>query len=68
MSNNIPFSQRELDIIRAVKKADPNAKFSFNGRVVNRFDFLYGGVKWETNPVSWEQVLENILESKTNES
>ena len=66
MSNNIPFSQRELDIIRAVKKA--NAKFSFNGRVVNRFDFLYGGVKWETNPVSWEQVLENILESKSNES
>ena len=55
MSNNIPFSQRELDIIRAVKKADPNAK-------------LYGGVKWETNPVSWEQVLENILESKSNES
>ena len=62
MSNNTPYSKKELAIMKAIYKIDPNAKFSIKGGLENRIDFLYGGIQWESNPISWEEVVEKMYE------
>jgi|TARA_R110002020_G_scaffold471601_1_gene698838 hypothetical protein len=62
MCNNTPYSKKELAIIKAIYKIDRNAKFSVKGNLENRIDFLYGGIEWETNPISWEEVVEKMYE------
>jgi hypothetical protein len=62
MCNNTPYSKKELAIIKAIYKIDRNAKFSVKGSLENRIDFLYGGIEWETNPISWEEVVEKMYE------
>lgn len=62
MCNNMPYSKKELAIIKAIYKIDRNAKFSVKGSLENRIDFLYGGIEWETNPISWEEVVEKMYE------
>tara|TARA_Y100000004_G_scaffold194440_1_gene259024 strand:- start:1282 stop:1491 length:210 start_codon:yes stop_codon:yes gene_type:complete len=62
MSNNYPYSDKELAIIRAIYKIDKDARFQIKGNVENRIDFLYGGIEWETSPISWEQVVEKMYE------
>tara|TARA_R100000655_G_scaffold40580_2_gene76307 strand:- start:8395 stop:8595 length:201 start_codon:yes stop_codon:yes gene_type:complete len=59
---NLPYSNKELGIIKAIYKIDPNAKFSVKGKLEGRIDYLYGGIEWETEPISWEQVVEKMYE------
>jgi hypothetical protein len=62
MCNNTPYSKKELAIIKAIYKIDRNAKFHIKGSLESRIDFLYGGIEWETNPISWEEVVEKMYE------
>jgi hypothetical protein len=66
MSVNTPYTEKELSIIKAIYKIDPDAKFSIKGSLENRIDFLYGGIVWETEPISWEQVVEKMYELEVN--
>tara|TARA_A100001011_G_scaffold361107_1_gene408960 strand:+ start:360 stop:560 length:201 start_codon:yes stop_codon:yes gene_type:complete len=58
----MPFTHKEMDIITAIKKIDPHARFKIVGNLENRIDYLYGGIVWESMPISWEQVLEKMYE------
>jgi hypothetical protein len=66
MSVNTPYTEKELSIIKAIYKIDPDAKFSIKGSLEGRIDFLYGGIVWETEPISWEQVVEKMYELEVN--
>ena len=66
MNKNFPYSKKEMAIIRAIYKIDSKAKFQIIGKVESRMDFLYGGIKWESEPISWEQVLEKMYEIEVN--
>ena len=62
MTVSTAYTEKELDIIKAIYKIDPDAKFSIKGTLENRIDFLYGGIIWDTEPISWEQVVEKMYE------
>jgi hypothetical protein len=62
MTVSTAYTEKELDIIKAIYKIDPNAKFHIKGSLENRIDFLYGGIVWDTEPISWEQVVEKMYE------
>lgn len=64
MTVSTAYTEKELDIIKAIYKIDPDAKFSIKGTLENRIDFLYGGIVWDTEPISWEQVVEKMYELK----
>jgi|TARA_Y100000289_G_C3911945_1_gene145187 hypothetical protein len=64
MCNNIPYSEKEMDIIKAIYKIDPSAKFHIKNKLESRMDYLYGGIVWETEPISWEQVVEVMYKEK----
>lgn len=66
MSVNTPYTEKELSIIKAIYKIDPDAKFSIKGSLEGRIDFLYGGIVWETEPISWEEVVEKMYELEVN--
>ena len=66
MSVNTPYTEKELSIIKAIYKIDPKAKFNIKGSLESRIDFLYGGIVWETEPISWEQVVEKMYELEVN--
>jgi hypothetical protein len=53
MTVSTAYTDKELNIIKAIYKIDPNAKISVKGNLENRIDFLYGGIEWETEPISW---------------
>jgi hypothetical protein len=62
MTVSTAYTEKELDIIKAIYKIDPKAKFHIKGSLENRIDFLYGGIVWDTEPISWEQVVEKMYE------
>lgn len=62
MTVSTAYTEKELDIIKAIYKIDPDAKFHIKGSLENRIDFLYGGIVWDTEPISWEQVVEKMYE------
>ena len=65
MCSPVAFSPREMDIISAIRNIDPNAKFSIKGKLENRHDYLYGGIKWiNCNPIEWNQILDKIDEKR----
>ncbi len=64
MTVSTAYTEKELDIIKAIYKIDPKAKFHIKGSLENRIDFLYGGIVWDTEPISWEQVVEKMYELK----
>jgi hypothetical protein len=66
MTVSTAYTDKELNIIKAIYKIDPNAKISVKGNLENRIDFLYGGIEWETEPISWEQVVEKMYELEVN--
>ena len=45
-------------------KIDPSAKFHIKNKLESRMDYLYGGIVWETEPISWEQVVEVMYKEK----
>ena len=64
----VPFSNLEMEFIHAILSIDPEAKFSIKSKLENRQDFLYGGIEWKDGyePISYEQVLEKIIEERQN--
>jgi len=62
MTVSTAYTDKELDIIKAIYKIDPDAKFSIKGTLENRIDFLYGGIEWQSEPISWEEVVEKMYE------
>lgn len=62
MTVSTAYTEKELDIIKAIYKIDPDAKFHIKGSLENRIDFLYGGIVWDTEPISWEEVVEKMYE------
>jgi len=52
MTVSTAYTEKELDIIKAIYKIDPKAKFHIKGSLENRIDFLYGGIVWDTEPIS----------------
>jgi hypothetical protein len=62
MTVSTAYTEKELDIIKAIYKIDPKAKFHIKGSLESRIDFLYGGIVWDTEPISWEQVVEKMYE------
>ena len=66
MTVSTAYTDKELAIIKDIYKIDPKAKFSIKGGLENRIDFLYGGIQWETEPISWEEVVEKMYELEVN--
>ena len=66
MSINIPFTKREMKIIKAIKSIDNQALFRIKGKLETRQDYLYGGITWDSEyiPIPWEHILEKIDEEK----
>ena len=65
MSANIPFTKREMQIIKAIRAIAPNARFGFKDKVRNRLDYKYGGVVFfNCLPISWEEVMDKIDEQE----
>jgi len=62
MTVSTAYTEKELDIIKAIYKIDPDAKFSIKGTLENRIDFMYGGIEWKSEPISWEEVVEKMYE------
>lgn len=56
MSANIPFTKREMQIIKAIHAIDPKAQISIKTLINNRIDYKYGGVlffKLHTYYLGW---------------
>jgi len=66
MCSNVPFTEREMKIIKAIKSIDNQAEFRIKGRFDTRHGYLYGGIFWDNEyiPIPWEHVLEKIDEEK----
>tara|TARA_Y100001973_G_C5177698_1_gene323054 strand:+ start:1144 stop:1614 length:471 start_codon:yes stop_codon:yes gene_type:complete len=64
---NMPCSERKLDTIKAIYRIDPRAKFSVNGKLESRIDYVYGGITWETQPIDWVDVIEEMYRGKVQE-
>jgi hypothetical protein len=62
MTVSTAYTEKEGERINARYKIDPKAKFHIKGSLENRIDFLYGGIVWDTEPISWEQVVEKMYE------
>jgi len=67
MCKSIPYTEKEMSIIHAILSIDKTARFKIKGRLESRQDFLYGGIEWESNPITWEHILEKINEQLRNE-
>ena len=65
MSVSIPYTKREMQIIKAIRAIDPSAEFSIKDRVENKLDYKYGGVVFfNCLPISWEEVVDKINEQE----
>jgi uncharacterized Rmd1/YagE family protein len=65
MSANIPYTKREMQIIRAIHAIEPNARFSIKDRIRGRLDYQYGGVVFfNCLPISWEEIMDKIDEQE----
>lgn len=62
MCMNTPYTEKELAIIKAIYKIDKDAKFRIKDNLTGRLDYLYGGIEWETEPISWDAVVEKMYE------
>ncbi len=65
MTATIPYTNKEMQIIRAIRSIEPNAIFSIKCVIKNKIDYKYGGVIFlNCEPISYEHVLEKIDEEK----
>jgi hypothetical protein len=65
MSANIPFTKKELQIIKAIHAIDPLALISVKHQIKNRLDYKYGGIVFlNCLPISWEDVMDKIDEQE----
>lgn len=65
MSANIPFTKREMQIIKAIHAIDPSAEISIRTVINNRIDYKYGGVVFlNCEPIPYEEVMDKIDEEE----
>tara|TARA_R100000656_G_scaffold894_1_gene1549 strand:- start:127 stop:351 length:225 start_codon:yes stop_codon:yes gene_type:complete len=66
MCNAVAYSKKEMEIIHAIYSIDPSAKISIKGKLENRYDYLYGGVKFLTdeNIPTWNEISDKIDEQR----
>ena len=65
MSANIPFTKREMQIIKAIHAIDPKAQISIKTLINNRIDYKYGGVPFlNCAPITWDEVMDKIDEQE----
>ena len=65
MSANIPYTKREMQIIKAIHAIDPNAEISIRTVINNRIDYKYGGVVFlNCEPIPYEEVMDKIDEEE----
>ena len=61
MSANIPYTKREMQIIKAIHAIDPKALISIKSVIKNRTDYKYGGVVFlNCEPITWDEVMDKI--------
>ena len=54
-----------MQIIKAIRAIDPNARFSIKSRVETRLDYKYGGVVFfNCLPITWDEVMDKIDEQE----
>ena len=65
MSANIPYTKREMQIIKAIHAIDPSAEISIRTVIKNRIDYKYGGVVFlNCEPIPYEEVMDKIDEEE----
>jgi hypothetical protein len=65
MSANIPYTKREMQIIKAIHAIDPSAEISIRTVINNRIDYKYGGVVFlNCEPIPYEEVMDKIDEEE----
>jgi len=65
MSANIPFTKREMQIIKAIHEIDPKAIISIKSRIHNRLDYKYGGIVFlNCDAITWDEVMDKIDEEE----
>jgi hypothetical protein len=65
MSANIPYTKREMQIIKAIHAIDPSAEISIKSRINNRLDYKYGGIVFlNCTPITWDEVMDKIDEQE----
>ncbi len=65
MCTNVAYTKREMEIIHAIYSINPNARVSIKGKLENRWDYLYGGIKFlNDNPIGWNEILDKIDEQR----
>ena len=66
MSANIPYTKREMQIIKAIHAIDPKALISLKSVIKDRTDYKYGGVVFlNCEPITWDEVMDKIDEEET---
>jgi len=66
MCTSVPYTKREIQIIKAIHAIDPKARFSIKSRIDNRLDYKYGGVVFlNCEPITWDEVMDKIYEEET---
>jgi len=65
MSANIPYTKREMQIIKAIHAIDPGAEISIKSRINNRLDYKYGGIVFlNCEAITWDDVMDKIDEEE----
>ena len=65
MSANIPYTKREMQIIKAIHAIDPSAEISIRTVINNRIDYKYGGVVFlNCEPIPYVEVMDKIDEEE----
>jgi len=65
MCNAVAYSKKEMEIIHAIYSIDPSAQISIKGKLENRYDYMYGGVKFLTDThINWNEISDKIDEQR----
>ena len=65
MSANIPYTKKEMQIIKSIHAIDPSAEISIRTVINNRIDYKYGGVVFlNCEPIPYEEVMDKIDEEE----
>jgi len=67
MSVNIPYTKKEMQIIKAIHSIEPSAIFSIKCLIKNRINYKYGGIRFlNCDPIPYEHVIEKINDERRN--
>tara|TARA_R110002020_G_scaffold54680_2_gene152239 strand:- start:4277 stop:4498 length:222 start_codon:yes stop_codon:yes gene_type:complete len=65
MCTNVAYTKKEMEIIHAIYSIDPTVRISIKGKLENKYDYMYGGVKFlDSLPISWNVISDKIDEQR----